>query len=445
MILSCLLSLGVAGISCTDDNGGIGFEPREGGSRPTGPNRPVLPALASAETATFIDPTATITGAKYILLGRQIYIGPFARLLADENSSQESTTKPEVDDIQIRIEDETNVQDNVTIYAHVERSAADQQKVKSLLLHGVEIGERVILAHGSSVKGPAQIGIEGTDIDANPDDDQEVFLSFGSEVDGAILEKNTGISALGRVGPGVRLRSGFIVLPGKNVTTQQEADNPALGKVRLIVEADVEFNEGVLEVNVAFAREYTKLYRDNPSYVRGINYDPGNTAFNPERDLPHLAGQETRVPGFRNRIIGEVELDNTLPELLRVMGNEISIRADEGEPFVIGKIASMDNKVIFHALEETPIQTGDNVSYGEQAIVHGGGRRPLLGGGDNEPTIIEDDVKLKRQAVVFRSLIGQGATIGEKSAIVNTDVAPGTIIQDRVIYINNTLFGQVEW
>ncbi len=54
-------------------------------------------------------------------------------------------------------------------------------------------------------------------------------------------------------------------------------------------------------------------------------------------------------------------------------------------------------------------------------------------------------MKLKRQAVVFRSLIGQGATIGEKSAIVNTDVAPGTIIQDRVIYINNTLFGPVEW
>lgn len=349
------------------------------------------------------------------------------------------------DNIQIRIEDETNIQDNVTIYASVQREQADRQKVSSLKIRGVEIGERVIMAHGSTVKGPAQIGVEGTDIEADPDDDQEVFLSFGSEVDGAILEKNTGISALARVGPGVRLRSGYIVLPGKNVTTQQEADNPALGKVRLIVESDVAFNEGVLEVNIAFAREYTKLFRDNPSYVRGINFDPGNTVFNPKRDLPHLEGKETRVPGFRNRIIGEVELDNTLPELLRVMGNEISIRADEGEPFIIGKIANMDNKVIFHALEETPIQTGNNVSYGEQSIVHGGGRRPISGGGDNEPTIIEDDVKLKRQAVVFRSLIGKGATIGEKSAIVNTDVAPGTAIGDRMIYVNNTFFGRVEW
>lgn len=72
----------------------------------------------------------------------------------------------------------------------------------------MEIAERVILAHGASVIGPAQIGVEGTDIAPDPDDDQKVFLSFGSQVDGAVLEKNTGISALGRVGPGVRLRSG---------------------------------------------------------------------------------------------------------------------------------------------------------------------------------------------------------------------------------------------
>lgn len=62
MSLALLLGIGIAGFSCTDDKGGIGFEPRENGSRPIQRNRPVLPALASAETATFIDPTATITG-----------------------------------------------------------------------------------------------------------------------------------------------------------------------------------------------------------------------------------------------------------------------------------------------------------------------------------------------------------------------------------------------
>ncbi|WP_234997423.1 LbetaH domain-containing protein [Hymenobacter roseosalivarius] len=234
-------------------------------------------------------------------------------------------------------------------------------------------------------------------------------------------------------------------MPGKNITTQAEADDLSLGKVRRITEADVAFNEAVIEVNEAFAREYTRLFRDNPSNVRGISLDPGNTSFNPDRDLPELAGVPTRLPGFPNRIIGKVRLTNTAAQLRRVQGQEISLRADEGEPFTIGTITSMGNNVIFHALEETPVVAGNNIRYDERVIVHGGGRRPLEGGGDNEPTILEDNVWLRSQAVVFRSKIGRGAVIGRKSAIMNTDVAPGTTIPDKVIYVNNALFGPVEW
>ncbi len=423
-----------------------------GSYSPTPQNRPVLPLTAPAGTATFIDPTATITGAEHILLGQQVYIGPFARLLADESNHKGgrvmavSYSGGRESHYRISIENETNVQDNVTIYAGYNRSEADVQKMHAIGLEdGVEIGERVILAHGCTVKGPARIGVAGSNIPADPDDDQEVFLSFSCEIDGAILEKNTGVSALARVGPGVRLRSGFIVLPGKNVTTQQEADNPALGKVRALVEADVEFNEAVLEVNVALAREYTRLYRENPSNVQGINYDPGNTTFNPHRDLPDLAGSPTRVPGYRNRIIGEVYMDNSPDELMQRLGSEISIRADEGEPFTIGNITRMDDGVIFHALEEQSITVGDNVTYGKNSIVHGGGRVVLGGGTGEEPTIIEDDVVLEDEAIVFRSLIGKGAKIGKKSAVVNSDVEPGTVIPDRTIYANDKVSGQVEW
>ncbi|WP_375419362.1 hypothetical protein [uncultured Hymenobacter sp.] len=76
--------------------------------------------------------------------------------------------------------------------------------------------------------------------------------------------------------------------------------------MRLLVEANVLFNEGVLEVNVAFARECTRLFRENSSFVRGINFDPGNTDFHPDRNLPTLASKPTRIPGFRNRIIDDV-------------------------------------------------------------------------------------------------------------------------------------------
>ncbi len=410
-------------------------------------NRPVGPVTASAEKATFIGPTATITGAEHILLGQQVYIGPFASLIAESDQAHIMTVSNSgTEHALIRIERETNVQDNVSIYATVQRDGTAKNKIKELgLEEGVEIGERVILAHGCTVKGPAQIGIEGKDIPADPDDDQEVFISFGAEIDGAILEKNTGVSAMARIGPGVRLRSGYIVLPGKNVTTQEEADNVDLGKVRKLVEADIAFNEGVLEVNIALAREYTRLFRENPSFVFGINFDPGNTPFNPDRHIPEFAGVPKRMPEFRNRIIGDVSIGNTFDDLNAKMGNRIALRADEGEPFTIGTVAKMEDDVIFHALEETPIEVGNNVTFGKGVIVHGGGRKPLNGGGDDAPTIVEDNVVLEDEAVVFRSLIGKGAKIGKKATIVNTDIAPGKEIPDKAIYINNEFFGMVEW
>ncbi|MDQ3255130.1 MAG: hypothetical protein M3R15_14705 [Acidobacteriota bacterium] len=38
-----------------------------------------------------------------------------------------------------------------------------------------------------------------------------------------------------------------------------------------------------------------------------------------------------------------------------VIGNRISVRADEGEPFELGTIRSMRNDVIFHALSSIPM------------------------------------------------------------------------------------------
>ena len=49
---------------------------------PTRENVPVCSTDGSAATATFLDPTATVTGARYVSLGQQIYVGPFAELHA---------------------------------------------------------------------------------------------------------------------------------------------------------------------------------------------------------------------------------------------------------------------------------------------------------------------------------------------------------------------------
>lgn len=412
---------------------------------PSSHNRPVCERGAPASLASFLDPTVTVVAAHRVHLGEHVYVAPFARLGAFRG--------------EIHIGAESNVQDNVRVLGGLrERMAAERRALRRIGLRGysgVEIGERVILAHGSSIKGPARIGSgpvkEVDDGEGGHVEDSGVFVSFGAQVDGAILERDSGLSALARIGPGVRLRSGFIVLPGKNVTTQAQADDPSLGKVRPIVAADREFNAGVVEVNVNLAREYTRLYRDRRSNVRGINFDPGGNVFDQSRDLPTVesdlcTGPAVRVPHFRNRIIGDACFEDGLLGLEHKMGASISIRADEGGPFGLGTIRRMDNKVIFHALEGTDLRVGNNVTYGRRAIVHGGGRPQVdPTTGLAAPTIVGNNVTLRSYAVVFRSFLGNGAVVGTKSAVVGSELQRRQAIPPRVIYANDEIFGRVEW
>lgn len=433
--------------------------PVEETCRPTERNRPVCGRGAPPECATFIDPTVKITNPENISLGQRVYIAPFARLLADENAG-------------ITIRAESDAQDNVTIIANANRDDDDDddddaddedgddddesddgsgdanrdEQIARLGLNetdGVLVGERVVLSHGVTVKGPARIGADTLDAPSAPNDDG-VFIGFGSEVDGAIIERNSGISLRGRVGPGVRLPSGFVVLPGRNVTTQEQAQNPALGKVRLINAADLAFNEAVVEVNTALAREYSRLFYDNPSNVRGINFDPGNTQFNLTRDLPRFAGLPRREPSYRNRIIGDIDLEDSRSQFDDVAGDRVSLRADEGEPFRVGRIRFMRDDVIFHALEDSGLELGRNISYGEAVILHGG-----LAFADNpftpESLIVEDDVTFKNESIIFRGFIGAGSMIGFRSVVGSSRLLPGTVIPDRTVFINNMNAGRVEW
>ncbi len=437
-----LLAALVAVAGCGGD--GPGQPTAEVTCSPTSTDRPVCPAAGEPETASFLDPTSEAIAPERIHLAPHVYVAPFAALDASRGS--------------IRIGPESNVQDNVAV---VGGGAPDQARAGALArlgldeASGVETGERVILAHGSRVLGPARLGVgdvlQVAGGEGGTTSDSGVFVSFGAEVDGAVLERDSGLSALARVGPGVRLPSGFIVLPGKNVTTQAEAEDAGLGKVRPIVAADREFNAGVVEVNVGLAREYTRLYRDDATHVRGINYDPGGNEFDRSRDLPTVesdlcTGPQVREPQFDNRVIGDACFADSLAQLRDKMGRSISIRADEGGPFGIGTITRMGGGVIFHALEGTDLRTGDNVTYGVGVIVHGGGRPQVdPTTGLAAPTLIGDEVVLADGSIVFRSFVRNGARIGTRSAVVGSELALGQVIPDRVIYANDAVFGPVEW
>ncbi|RCJ21673.1 acetyltransferase [Nostoc sp. ATCC 43529] len=392
------------------------------GCNPTSNNLPVCPSTAPADSASFLDPTAIITNPTNISLGERVYVAPFAQLNA--------TTAP------ISIAEDSNVQDQVRIIASGT---------------GVEIGPRVIMAHMATIKGAAKIGTQGstgpfTDPATNTqfsNTTPETFLAFNCEIDGATIEGNTVVNFLSRVGPGVTLPAGKVVLPGKNVTNNLQASSGSLGKVANLTQADVALMEAIIEVNEAFAKGYTELARTDSSNVTGINYAPV-TAFNPG-GLPQIGGNVTRNPNFRNRIIGNVVLEDPLSILNFKIGNRISLRADEGQPFNVGKIAGMANDVVFHALETTSLTVGDLVGYGPRVLVHGG--RQVVNGVANGPeTRIGDLVGLAPNSVIFRSVIGSKSAVGLKSAVFNSTVPSRTYIRSRTIYADNgSIISPVEW
>ncbi len=387
------------------------------GCAPSGGNRPVCPASATLDAASFIDPTASITFPADVRIGEHSYIAPFADLLTPK----------------IAIGEKTNLQDSVMLAGS----------------GTVTLGDEVILAHGARVDGPARIGRRAVVGEHNA-----AFVGFNSYVKGATVEHDAMVLHLARVNPGIVVKHGMVVLSGKNVTTQAQADNPALGKVVPITDALRLFMEGVLHVNETFAREYTRLYRDDKTNVTGINYDPSDggasPSFNPTRDLPVLAGASTRVPSYRNRFIGDLGMSDSFSRLndRMVVGNKISLRTDEGEPFHVGTIARMNDRTTFHALEHTGIDLHNNITYGLRSLVHGGQSNATVNN-PHSSTVMGEGTRLGNYAVLFRSDTGANVTIGCGSLVDGSTLPAGTVIPARTVVINRGQAGEttypVEW
>jgi carbonic anhydrase/acetyltransferase-like protein (isoleucine patch superfamily) len=264
-------------------------------------------------------------------------------------------------------------------------------------------------------------------------------------VDRAVVEQNAAVSAYGYVGPGVRIRSGFVVLPGKAVRTQAEADDPALGKVAPLTEADFEGTALSLAANTGFARDYSRLYRDDPRAVRGIGSSPGGSAFSPERVLPVVGaepgtcdGTPAQAAGFRGRIIGPVCLEDSLRRLSRVTGERVSLRNDEGGgvPWTVGHLGHVDDQTVFHNVPGAGISVGDGVAFGVRSSLHVGPGRGVTVG---------DGAVIGADSTVFGSTVGEGARIGSCSLVGFADVADGQVVGDNQIVFGDEVFGTVEW
>jgi carbonic anhydrase/acetyltransferase-like protein (isoleucine patch superfamily) len=297
----------------------------------------------------------------------------------------------------------------------------------------VAIGDHVILAHNAMIHGPATIGAPGG---------APAFVGFNAIIDGATVAPGAMVSSLARVAPGIVIPTGFKVLPGMYIQTQAQAEDPDLGKVVKITRDDLTFMNDVIHVNESFAEGYSGHALQSPRSVLGIGPNPATPPFTPISSTPVLAGVPTSDPTFRDRIIGDVLMTNSRRQLQRVMGRADSIRADEANPFQIGRIARMGNHVTIHGLEFSNLVSGHGDLFGTHSVIHGG---TDLGQSPNETTVIGSGVRIRRWAVVFRSTIGDNTVIGAFAYVDGSQLPPGTVVPRGAIIVKNQYLGQVQW
>jgi carbonic anhydrase/acetyltransferase-like protein (isoleucine patch superfamily) len=430
-----------------------GFLHNPPGFQAVRPNTPVLPFGSPLATATFLDPTALINNGKHVVLGQKSYVGPYAWLDATTGF--------------IKIGGGSAVLDN----AHITANPSHATRWPT----SVFIGDSVSVGYGATVLGQSLIGDFGTA--AKP-----TGIGPNAVIDNATIEPGAVVGALARVGPGVTVPTGMYVLPGANVTTNDEASNPALGKVEALPASVLADLKTELTRNAQLAAGYTNLYQGNtatgsnvgvdPLVTPGINHgnlaavlgtsqEPGpsttaaNTGitFEPSSTGPKFPGPgKPQVVGllsnFPARITGDAQFTARAHTVAHQLGRRNSFRADQGQPIKFAGAPSTGRGVTINAPLGGSVTTGGvtsvtgKLTIGQNLVAQQGA---VLLGGPAASYTIGDNVTIGSSAVVDRSNIGTGATIGARSVVLESTVAAGQTIDPGTILINNKVVGQIGW
>ncbi len=316
--------------------------------------------VSAAGASSFIDPTAVITGD--VRIGNEDYIAPFTQISAKGNFF-------------VEMKDRSNFQDNEVI-------SADGKNLS--------MGERATVAHGATVLN-STLG-------------KFTFVGFNSRIENATLEDGAFVAH------GVRI-TGVTIPKDKFVPTGSVIDNAAqVASLPSVTQANIDFKNEVIEVNEEFAHGYGNMVKQRGAdSVKRVGPSP-LTTWN-KRYIQPVLGAGVNI-AQNVRIIGNVSLGANSS-----VGNKTSIRADEGNPIIIGDGAQIGEEVTFHALKHQTIGIGKNLKAGKHVVVHG-------------TITLGDNVSLGDGAVVFNSTIGSNITIGKGALVVGVKLGDGANVPD---------------
>jgi carbonic anhydrase/acetyltransferase-like protein (isoleucine patch superfamily) len=401
------------------------------------PNTPVLPYGTPSKMATFVDPSAHIINGYAVIVGSPSFIGPYSTLNAHGGI--------------IKIGSGSDILDNATIVAnplHPHVAPAPE----------VRIGDHVLIGYGAQILGPSTVGAYGSAA-------RSTEVGPGALIDQAIIEPGAIVGALARVGPGVTVPTGYRVLPGKNVTTNAEASDPALGKVVRVTNSDLSDLNKQLAANLSLAQGYNTLYQGqaatgispgvdpslsgifngNLATVEGAGPQPGSptasTTFLPPGTSPKFPSPvqglvQANLYGFRARVAGGAAFHSRARDVAHHLGRSDSIRADLGQPITIGSISQAGNGVTINSPGGGQLTIGQNLIVGNDATILGDA---------STKAVIGDNVTVGSGAVIVGTSLGSNSVVGDRAYLLNSKFPPGTQIPSGAIYINNKLTGSVEW
>lgn len=396
------------------------------------PNTPVMPFATPTTKATFIDPTVTINNGNSVVISYQSYVAPFVKLDGSRGGA-------------IKIGIGSAVLDNARLIAN----PSHLYKAPQLL-----VGNNVAIGPGALVIGPSVIG-------SYADNAAPTAVGARAVIDDAILQPGAIVSPLARVGPGVTVPTGYRVLPGANVTNNAEASNPQLGMVVSVTSSDVTALKKLLTDAQGLAAGYTRLYQGNSDTgfniggnptIGGVynGYLPNVEGASPSPGPSYVGGTKSLLPAFQTprngpigarlynypgRVIGDVTFSQRAWQVATHLGRANSIRADVGQPIVIGSIAKTGPYVTI----TSPV--GGMMAIG-QSFRAGGGA--VLMGSPGVNMVLGDHVSIGSHAVVQASSLGSGSTVGDGAYLLDSTFPAGTAIPAGAIYINNTFEGSVQ-
>ncbi len=398
------------------------------------PNTPVMPFATPTNKASFIDPTVAIRNGNSTVISYQSYIAPYVTLDSSGHSA-------------IKIGDSSSVLDSAQLIANPGHRYTTPQLL---------VGNKVIIGPGARILGPSVIG-------SFSDTAAPAQIGARAVIDAAAVEPGAIVSPLARVGPGVIVPSGFRVLPGADVTTQAEASDPRLGKVVPVTSSDRSTLNQMVTDGVALAAGYTNLYQGNSATgpniganpvltsvhngylpaVEGISLSPGLTYIGASKSrapaFPTPSGGllGTTLSNFPGRIIGPVDFTGQRATPLKFrIGRANSIRNDQSSHTItIASIAHTGLHVTIGTSLGGTLTIGRRFRAGEGAVI-------LTGPGVT--AVIGDNVSVDSGAVVDRTSLGSGSTVGANAYLLNSTFPPGTVIPAGAIYVNNKLQGFVQ-